>query len=295
MSKFSKEILVTGGSGFLGSYVSDVLSDAGLKVTIFDIKKSPWIKKNQKMVIGDLLDEGLVKKIVKNKFAVFHFAGISDIEKASSFPISAIKNNILATSILLDQCSKSKVKRFIFASSIYVYSDKGGIYRSTKQACELLIENFSTLRKLDYTILRFGSIYGRRSEKDNFIHSIIYSALKNKILIRNGNDDDIRDYIHVIDAAKASLKILEKEFRNKIIILSGSQTVTIKELIKMIGEILNKKLKVKYIKKINNSHYSSTPYHFDNNLPTKLIQDKYIDLGQGILDTIKFINDLERN
>ena len=45
MSKFSKEILVTGGSGFLGSYVADVLSDAGLKVTIFDIKKSPWIKK----------------------------------------------------------------------------------------------------------------------------------------------------------------------------------------------------------------------------------------------------------
>ena len=64
MSKFSKEILVTGGSGFLGSYVSDVLSDAGLKVTIFDIKKSPWIKKNQKMVIGDLLDEGLVKTML---------------------------------------------------------------------------------------------------------------------------------------------------------------------------------------------------------------------------------------
>ena len=132
----NKNVLVTGGAGFLGSHVADYLSDAGYSVTIYDRIESPYLKEDQKMIIGDLLDEKKLSEVSKNCFAVYHFAGIAGIEDSNNDPLSAVKSNILGTVILLNACVKNKVSRFLFASSIYVYSDHGGIYRSTKQACD---------------------------------------------------------------------------------------------------------------------------------------------------------------
>ena len=200
----NKEILITGGSGFLGSHVADALTKAGYKVLIFDRKKSPWLKESQDMIVGDILDEKLINNAVKNKFAVFHFAGIADIQKANENPLNSVKHNILGTTGLLEACAKRKVSRFIFASSIYVYSEQGGFYRSTKQSCELLIENYQKLKDLNYTILRFGSLYGRRSNKFNWMHNIIHQALTEGKMERLGDGEEIRDYIHVSDAAQAA-------------------------------------------------------------------------------------------
>ena len=94
----------------------------------------------------------LIKKlsiIFENIDIVFHFAGEADIEKANKKPIEAINKNILSTTYLLDLSVKNKVKRFIFASTVYVYSEQGGIYKTTKQACELIIENYEKTIILD--------------------------------------------------------------------------------------------------------------------------------------------------
>ena len=81
---------------------------------------------------------------------------------------------------ILDACRSYKIKRYIFASSIYVYSNQGGFYRASKQSSEIFIEEFSKNYNIPYTILRYGSIYGPRSDIKNGVYKIVHDALKNK-------------------------------------------------------------------------------------------------------------------
>ena len=134
------KIVVLGGSGFLGSHVADELSKRGHQVTIFDKKKSRWIKPIQKFYLGNILDTSKLEKVIKNADIVFHFAALADLSQALKQPINSVKLNILATVLALDLCRKYKVKRFIFASTIYVNSIQGGFYRSSKKAAEDYIE-----------------------------------------------------------------------------------------------------------------------------------------------------------
>jgi len=281
-----KKIIVTGGSGFLGSHVSDALTEAGYKVFIFDKKKSPWLKESQEMILGDILDEKLINDAVKNKYAVFHFAGISDLQEANDDPLNSVKYNILGTTGLLEACAREKVSRFVFASSVYVYSEHGGFYRTTKQSCELLIENYQKLKGLDYTILRFGSLYGRRANQFNWIHNIIHQALTEGKMERKGDGEEIRDYIHVSDAAKCCVAVLDDEYKNNYIMLTGSQTIKVKDLLKMIAEMMDDQVKVSFLKERIKEHYEITPYSFRPRIAKKMTQPTHIDLGQGILDTI---------
>ena len=109
---------------------------------------------------------------------------------------------------MLDLCKKYKIKRFIFASTIYVYSSKGGFYRCSKQAAENYIEEFFNKFKLNYTILRYGSLYGPGAGTNNGLSKIILNFLNKKEIIYEGGPNTIREYIHVEDAAKSSVDIL---------------------------------------------------------------------------------------
>jgi UDP-glucose 4-epimerase len=282
----NKEILVTGGSGFLGSHAADSLTDSGFKVFILDRNQSPWLKESQEMIVGDILDDKLINEAVKNKYAVFHFAGIADIQESNEDPLNTVEYNILGTTKLLNACAKEKVSRFIFASSIYVYSNVGGFYRATKQACELLIENYQKLQGLDYTILRFGSLYGRRANKFNWIHNVIYQALTEGKMDRMGDGEELRDYIHVSDAANSCVDILTNQFKNNYVILTGAQTIKINDLLKMISEMMDNKIEINYLKERIEQHYVITPYSFRPRVAKKMISRTHVDLGQGILDTI---------
>ena len=101
--------LVTGGSGFLGSHVADELSNNNHEVIIYDKKKSRWIRKDQKMIIGDINDVRKLNSIVKKSDYVFHFAGLSDLNDAINKPSETATNNILATINLLKMCKKFKI------------------------------------------------------------------------------------------------------------------------------------------------------------------------------------------
>ena len=79
----------------------------------------------------------------------------------------SVKLNVLATVQLMELCTKFKIKRFIHASSVYAISKDGGFYRSSKKAAEEYIEEYKNIHNLKFTILRFGSLYGSRSQKNN--------------------------------------------------------------------------------------------------------------------------------
>ena len=158
------KVIVIGGSGFLGSHVADYLSYAGHKVSIFDKNEPIYLKQNQIFIKGDTLSEKHINNALKNHQVVYNFSGISEINQVKKNPIEGVKQNILSNTIILEACLKNKIKRFVFGSSIYVYSNSGDFYKSTKLACESIIESYKEVYGLEYTILRYGSLYGTRSD-----------------------------------------------------------------------------------------------------------------------------------
>lgn len=284
------KVTVFGGSGFLGSHVADALTEAGHAVIIYDLRPSPYLQKTQQMVVGDIMDEKLVDETVQGCDVIYNFAGVADIDEASERPLDAIRSNILGNAILLDSCRRSGVKRFVFASSIYVYSNAGSFYRSSKQSCELLIENYKEAYGMPYTILRYGSLYGPRADGRNFIYHVIKQALTQGKIVRPGDGEEIREYIHVYDAAKSSVEILSKEFENQCVIIAGNQQMKVKDFLLMIKEILNHKISIEYTAPNFNYHYEITPYSFQPRLAKKIVSKAYVDLGQGILNYIHDIH-----
>lgn len=280
-------IIVFGGSGFLGSHVCDKLSDAGHTVTIFDIAGSRYLRDDQNMIVGDILDEEKVKQAVKGKDIVFNFAGIADIGQANNRPVDTVKYNILGNTILLEACCDSEVKRFVFASSAYVYSKSGGFYRCSKQACELYIEMFNKNYGLEYTILRYGSLYGPRAGADNAIFRFVAQALKENKISYEGSPESLREYIHVEDAALCSIEILKPDYKNQNILLTGHQSITVGNVLKMIAEILGKDIEFVFEKDLATKHYEITPYSFNPRIGKKLTTPFHEDLGQGILRVIE--------
>jgi UDP-glucose 4-epimerase len=152
--------LVVGGSGFIGSHVADALSDAGHEVTIFDIKPSPYLRENQQMVVGDILKPDQVLEAVNGQSVVYNFAGVAHLDVGLTHPIETVEQNVLGTVITLEASRQGGVRRYVYASSIHVYSRGGSFYRCSKQAAELYVEEYHRLHGLDYTILRYGTVYG---------------------------------------------------------------------------------------------------------------------------------------
>tara|TARA_B100000941_G_scaffold290899_2_gene275695 strand:+ start:1653 stop:2513 length:861 start_codon:yes stop_codon:yes gene_type:complete len=283
------KIVVIGGSGFLGSHVADKLTQAGHNVTIFDKKKSEWISKKQKMVVGDILKIDDLKKVISQSDVVYNFAAISDIDEAENKPQITANVNIIGTLNILELCKKYKIKRIMFASTIYVYSLDGNFYRCSKQAAESFIEEYNRLFNLDYTILRYGSIYGPRSDNRNGLYKIIKAAIDKNEIIYEGDKEARREYIHVEDAADASVEMLEKKFKNQNIILTGQQSLKVYDVMKMLSEILGIEKRLKFKDKKDSGHYSRTPYSYQPRLAKKYTPNVHFDLGQGLLQLIESI------
>lgn len=278
------KVVVFGGSGFLGSHVADALTEAGHDVIIFDKNPSPYLQESQTMVVGDILDAQSVDAVVQECDVVYNFAGIADIGECAYRPVDTVKYNILGNSLVLEAARKADVKRFVFASSVYVYSNYGSFYRSSKNACESFIQDYYSLYGLPYTILRYGSLYGGRADERNGIHRMIKKAIVEGKIVHFGDGEEIREYIHVKDAATLSIEILKPEYENQHVVLTGTQTLKFKDLLKMINEMLGNTVEIEYQNMTSPSHYKITPYSFNPKLGKKLVKNSFIDIGQGILN-----------
>jgi UDP-glucose 4-epimerase len=280
-------IAVLGGSGFLGSHVADALSEAGHSVVIFDRVVSPWLRRGQEMVRGDILDGEAVASAVAGAEAVYNFAGVAELDEADKSPVHSAEINIIGNLQVCEACARYKVRRYIFASTLYVYSRLGGAYRCSKQACETYIEYYRQTHGLEYTVLRYGSLYGPRSSAANGIHHFIHQAITAGRIDYYGNPDALREYIHVSDAALASVEVLQPEFVNRHVILSGNQAIRVSDLFHMISEVLGKKIECLY--HTGSLHYVTTPYSFNPQVGVKYSSRLHVDLGQGLLLKIEEI------
>lgn len=280
-------VAVFGGAGFLGSHVADALSAQGHEVLIIDRQPSPYLRPGQRQLTDDILDRAAVSAAVAGCEFVYNFAGISDLEEAEQRPLETVEANVLGNSILLEACRQAGVRRYLFASTIYVFSDAGSFYRASKQACELFIESYQRVYGLEFSVLRYGSIYGPRAERKNWIYKVLTQALVEGRITRQGNGEGIREYIHVADAARSSVEVLVPEYANEFVTITGAQPMKIKDLLEMIREIMGNRIEIEYVPVTSEVHYQITPYSFRPRVGKRYLSRHYVDFGQGILDLLE--------
>ena len=290
-------VIVFGGSGFVGSHVADALTAAGHETTVFDLRESPWLTDGQQMVIGDMADLDTVAAAVRGHDAVFNFAGIADIDDSRRRPVDTVKVNVLGNANLLEACRTEGIGRYVFASSIYVQSEAGSFYRVSKQACELYIEEYQREFGVDYTILRYGTLFGRRANDRNSVHRYLRSALKDRRIVAAGTGEELREYIHVEDAARLTAEILTDEYVNEQVVLTGHFPMRYSDLLRLVQEIVGPDVEVELTApspdEPQSAHYAITPYAFRPRVARKLVSSYYIDMGQGLLDVLAEIHDEE--
>ena len=276
-----KNILITGGAGYIGSHVSEHFLKKGLKVFILDNLSSGYkllINKKSKFYNCSINESNRVKEILnKNKIdSIIHLAANLDVNESLKKPKKYYNNNVKGTSILINSCKGTKVRNFIFSSTAAVYKDKiykvkentikkpKNVYGKTKLKAEAIVKNLSKKYNLNYAILRYFNVVGASKSKKigqinnydllfkNLSQTIIKSKPRINIYGNNYKTPDgtcIRDFIHVLDISDIHLKVLKKiNNSNKSLILNCGygKGNSVLDVIKTFQRVSNKKLKIIY-------------------------------------------------
>jgi len=284
--------LVTGGTGFVGRHLVRELAKKKIKTVIFD-RVPPEGGKDTLLpgiscVVGDILDLEYLTKAMKGCDLVFHTAAIAEIDEARRDPVKAMQVNVIGTVNCLEAAQKNVIKRFLYASSVYASGSRGSFYRVSKQTGESLCKTYYEDFGLEYTILRYGSLYGREPNHWNFIYAVCHDLLTKGEFTYSSSPDAIREYIHINDAARETIKIAtDSDFTNKSVLITGHQRLKMREFFDMVEEILGKDITINYEQSKHQRHYIRTPYSFDVDVPVRVNLSSYVDISEGILDCLK--------
>ncbi len=278
-----KKILITGAGGYLAGHLAAKLILNNYDVILIDKKRIKKKILGNKIKNLDILKIKNKDNLFKNIKFIFHFAGMADISESNRNPEQAIIDNIIATNILIDKVVKFKIERLFFASTLYVYSkNKGGIYKITKRTCEDLILNASERYNLKYTIMKFGSIYGGNANNFNLIRNLLISGIYKRKIIQNLSGREIRSYIYIDDVIKICADLIKNKFINKNVLISGYETISIKNLINKLENIIKDKIKIKFTYLKNNDHYEKKVFDITPKNLIKIKLNKFITLDEGL-------------
>src|SRR5437588_584322 len=209
-------VLVTGGSGFIGSHVVDKLRARGHEPVIYDLRPSPWHEHGTVDTrLGSITDREALERALHSCDAVAHLAAVADVNDVHASPEDAERVNARGTVAVLEAARRAGVKRIVYASTIWVYSDcadeavdedtllpaPSHLYTSTKLAGELYCKAYQELYGIDYTILRFGIPYGPRAREAAVIPAFVNKALGGEPLTLAGDGSQSRRFVYVEDLA----------------------------------------------------------------------------------------------
>ena len=246
-------VLVTGGSGFIGSHVVDKLRAAGHQPVIYDLRPSPWHESGSvDTVLGSITDREALERALHSCDAVAHLAAVADVNDVHAEPEDAERVNARGTVTVLEACRRAGVKRIVYASTIWVYSDcenevvdedtllpaPSHLYTSTKLAGELYCKAYQELYGIDYTILRFGIPYGPRAREAAVVPAFVNKALKGEPLTLAGDGGQSRRFVYVEDLADGVALGLADVAKNRVYNLASDENVTIKQIAVRVQELL---------------------------------------------------------
>ena len=168
------------------------------------------------------------------------------------------------------------------------------IYRCSKKAAEDYIEEYNKIRGIDYTILRYGSLYGERSDNTNSITHIINKAINTGKITYDGSKNFIREYIHVLDAARASADILKDKYKNQHIILTGMKKIKVHDFLKTLAKILKISKKIKFLNEKYTGHYTITPFSYKPKVGKKFAFSSQINFHKGLLKLVNSTKNIRK-
>jgi UDP-glucose 4-epimerase len=223
------KIIVTGGCGFIGSHIVDMLVDRGHDVHVIDDMSANndqfYFNEKAKYFHESISNQERMLEITKDAKFVFHLAAESRLQQAIENPTRAVEVNVLGTLNILECCKQNKIDGLIFSSTSSVYGlnktplvetmkeDCLNQYASTKYSAEMLIRNYITLHGLKATILRYFNVFGERAPSKGqyaLVTSIFLSQKRRgEPLTVVGNGQQKRDFIYVKDIAKANLRCMD--------------------------------------------------------------------------------------
>ena len=281
MSK-QKKILLTGGAGYIGSHVCNLLLDKGFEVTVVDslvTGDEKLIPRKAKFVNCDISDEKKINSLLQTDkfFLVMHFAGLIRVDESIKYPKKYFEYNFEKAKIFLKLCIENNLKKIIFSSTAAIYGnpDVSNVQEDTSpnplnpySESKLKFENFlleeSKINDLNYIILRYFNVAGADEKLRSGLISKVSTHLikvacevatgKRENLVINGDDYDtydgtpIRDYIHISDLADihyVTCKYLIENNDSHIFNCGYGKGYSVKEVIDTFNEILDKKISFK--------------------------------------------------
>ena len=259
----NKEILVTGGCGFIGSEIVKQLSQIGASITIIDnlsSGKEKYIQglSNVKLITGDILDSDVVKSAVKDKEYVINNAALPFIPDSYHLPKKFFDVNVNATiSLALSVIREKKAKRFVHISSSEIYGTAKYIpmdeshhttpqstYAVSKLAGERVVFTMHKEHNLPAVIIRPFNSFGPNITQPYIIPEIIRQMMKGDV-IKLGNLNAKRDLTYVTDTARGIILSLVKEgVIGEVINIGSQRSYSIKDLVDLIAEIMGKKVSI---------------------------------------------------
>lgn len=257
------KVLVTGGAGFIGSHLVDKLIEQGHQVVVID-NLSTGRKENlnprAKFYELDICDSKISQIFQEEKpEIVFHLAAQIDVRKSVKDPIENAKINILGTLNILENCRKTSVKKFIFASSGgAIYGDTDIVptseanpenpespYGIAKLTVEKYLYFYKKSFNLNYIALRFANVYGPRQNskgEGGVIAIFCDKMLKNEEVIINGDGEQSRDFVYIDDAVEAVILAIESK-KSGFYNIGTAKETSINEIFRKIKELTNSNCK----------------------------------------------------
>lgn len=245
-----KTVLVTGGSGFIGSHVVDRLAAAGYRPRIFDARPSHW-HPDADCVIGDIRRLEDVRRALRGCDAVCHLAAAADVGEVFNQPAWAAELNTTGTLNVLEAARELGVKRVVYASTVWVYSDVDAdvvdedaplpppahIYTASKLSGELFCRSYAELYGIEPTIVRFGIPYGPRARPAAVIPQFVDKAVNGVPLTIAGSGEQERSFVYVEDLAEGVVRALAADQAvGRTYNLGGTETTTIRGLAEIVRD-----------------------------------------------------------
>jgi UDP-glucose 4-epimerase len=246
-------VLVTGGSGFIGSRLVDALLSAGAQVVVVD--QNPHPDPAVRSVVGDLCDPEVRRAAVApgpdghGLDGIVHLAALTSVLRSIEDPAGVYRLNVDATAGLLELAREFGVPRVVFASTNAVTGDVGSVpisedmplrpltpYGATKAAVEMLLSAYSGVYGMRTCALRFANVYGPgMRHKDSFVPRLMRAAASGGGVQIYGDGTQLRDYVHVDDVVQGVLLAWRTGHTGALVIGSG-RSMSVNDLIEAARE-----------------------------------------------------------
>jgi len=256
---------VTGGAGFIGSYVVERLLARDWDVVVLDDFSSGKEEKlaavidhkKLRVIRGSILDGRIVADALKGVDTIFHEAAVANVQRSIDDPLTVNRVNVEGTLILLDESRRTDVRRFIFASSCAVYGNASVLpitensplapknpYAASKAACEHYCTAYSLTYGLSVVRLRYTNVYGARRSVGAYAGVMVNFAeclARNKSLTIFGDGTQTRDFIYSTDVAEATVRSAEYQNVDGTINVGTGIATSVNDLARMMSEITGKR------------------------------------------------------